>query len=57
MEGFGERPPEDVGGAWGFEEYIRIITNEKHPSHHEIKAWAENQKERKLSTEKINLRV
>jgi hypothetical protein len=57
LEGNGERPPEDVGGAWGFEEYMKILANGKHPRHHEMKAWAENQKERKLSTEKINHRL
>ncbi|GIN57391.1 plasmid pRiA4b ORF-3 family protein [Lederbergia ruris] len=57
LEGNGERPPEDVGGAWGFEEYIRIMENEKHPSYHEMKVWAENQKERNLNSEKINQRL
>ncbi|MBW8351736.1 plasmid pRiA4b ORF-3 family protein [Bacillus sp. IITD106] len=57
LEGKGERPPEDVGGASGFEEYIGIMENEKHPSYHEMKVWAENQKERKLSSEKINQRL
>lgn len=45
LEGNGERPPEDVGGAWGFEEYMRIVANEKHPRHNEMRVWAENQKE------------
>ncbi|HHY73677.1 MAG TPA: plasmid pRiA4b ORF-3 family protein [Bacillus bacterium] len=57
LEGNGERPPEDVGGEGGFEEYLRIIANEKHPEHHDMKAWAESQKERKLSPEKINKRL
>lgn len=57
LEGNGERPPEDVGGAWGFEEYLRIMANEKHPRHQDMKAWAESQKERKLSPEKINQRL
>ncbi|KRG14612.1 hypothetical protein ACA30_10505 [Virgibacillus soli] len=57
LEGNGERPPEDVGGAGGFEEYIRIMENEKHPSYHEMKVWAENQKERNLNLEKINQRL
>jgi hypothetical protein len=57
LEGNGERPPEDVGGAWGFEEYLRIMENEKDPRHNDMKAWAENQKERQLSPEKINQRL
>ncbi|KEF39352.1 Plasmid pRiA4b ORF-3-like protein [Schinkia azotoformans MEV2011] len=57
LDGNGERPPEDVGGAGGFEEYLRIMDNEKHPRHQDIKAWAESQKERKLGPEKINQRL
>ncbi|PWA07900.1 hypothetical protein DCC39_15985 [Pueribacillus theae] len=57
IDGNGERPPEDVGGAPGFEEYLSLIENKKHPMHHEMKAWAENQKERKFSPEKIDQRL
>jgi K+/H+ antiporter YhaU regulatory subunit KhtT len=57
LEGNGERPPEDVGGAWGFEEYLKIMENGKQPGHNDMKAWAENQKERKLSPERINQRL
>lgn len=57
LEGYGERPPEDVGGVSGFEEYLRIMANEKHPEYNDIKTWSENQIERKLSPEKINQRL
>ncbi len=57
LDGNGERPPEDVGGAWGFEEYLEIMDDEKHPRHQDMKAWAESQKERMLSPEKINQRL
>ncbi len=57
LEGKGERPPEDVGGSWGFEEYLRVMKNENDPSYNEINVWAESQKERKLSSEKINQRL
>lgn len=39
------------------EEYLRIMENEKHPGHNDMKAWTGNQKERKLSPEKINQRI
>jgi hypothetical protein len=52
-----ERPPEDVGGVWGFTEYKRIMENENHPEYHEMKVWAESQKERNFSPEKINQRL
>lgn len=57
LEGYGERPPEDVGGSWGFEEYLRIMANPNHPEYGHMKEWSEHQTERKLSTEKINHRL
>ena len=56
-EGIGERPPEDVGGEGGYEEYLRIIADDNHPEHEEMKTWAENQKERNISKEKMNHRL
>lgn len=57
LEGNGERPPEDVGGLWGFKEYLKIMEDKKNPSHHDMTVWAESQKERKLSSERINKRL
>jgi hypothetical protein len=57
LEGNGERPPEDVGGVWGFEEYLRVIKNEKDPGHDDMIAWAENQKERMQSSDEVNQRL
>ncbi|MDQ1002750.1 hypothetical protein QFZ28_003150 [Neobacillus niacini] len=57
VEGIGERPPEDVGGEGGYEEYLRIISDVNHPEHEDMKIWAENQKERNISKEKINHRL
>lgn len=57
LDGEGERPPEDVGGSGGFEEYLRIMANEQDPSYEDMKLWAEGQAERKFSHEKINKRL
>lgn len=57
MEGKGERPPEDVGGEGGFEEYLQIISDPTHPDHEHMKSWAESQRERILIPEKINKRL
>ena len=54
LDGNGERPPEDVGGAGGYQEYMDIMANENDPEYESMKAWAESQKERKLSPEQIN---
>jgi len=57
LDGCGERPPEDVGGSWGYQEYIRIMSDPKDPEHEHIKAWAKSQKERKQTAEEINERL
>ncbi|SDN64707.1 plasmid pRiA4b ORF-3 family protein [Bacillus sp. OK048] len=57
VEGIGERPPEDVGGEGGYEEYLRIIADANHPEHEDMNTWADNQKERNISQEKINHRL
>jgi len=38
----GERacPPEDCGGVWGYEEFLKAIRNPKHPEHEEMLEWA-----------------
>ena len=37
----GERacPPEDVGGPWGYEEFLSIMADPKHPEHDEREEW------------------
>lgn len=39
LKGKGACPPEDCGGAWGFENFKRIIGDKKDPEHKEMKAW------------------
>jgi hypothetical protein len=54
VEGIGERPPEDVGGEGGYMEYLRIMADVNDPEHEDMNAWADSQKERNRSHEKIN---
>jgi Plasmid pRiA4b ORF-3-like protein len=37
----GERacPPEDVGGVWGYAEFVKAIRNSRHPEHDEMLEW------------------
>lgn len=57
VNGNGERPPEDVGGAWGYEEFLKVMSNKDDPNYESMSAWAEEQKERKFSKEKMNERL
>ncbi len=39
MDGKRSRPPEDVGGAWGYEEFLKAIRDRRHPEHDEYLQW------------------
>ena len=40
LEAKGQTPPEDVGGVYGFIEFLEIIKNPKHPEYEHMKQWA-----------------
>jgi Plasmid pRiA4b ORF-3-like protein len=33
-------PPEDVGGVWGYDDFLKAISNPKHPEHEEMLEWS-----------------
>lgn len=51
----GERPPENVGGEGGFEEYMRIILNPASPEYESVIQWAKLTKARERTMEEINM--
>lgn len=57
LEGNGERPPEDVGGEFGFNEYLRIIGDATDSEYEEMKILAESQKERIFTVGQTNQRL
>jgi len=38
--GCGACPPEDVGGPWGYEEFLTVLGDPAHPDHDERTEWA-----------------
>ena len=32
-------PPEDCGGIWGYEEFVKAMKNKKHPEHRDLIDW------------------
>jgi hypothetical protein len=32
-------PPEDVGGVWGYEDFLKVISSPKNPEHEEMMEW------------------
>ena len=40
VEGERSCPPEDVGGVWGYTEFLEALADPKHEQHEEFKEWA-----------------
>ena len=40
MEGENNCPPEDVGGVWGYAEFLEVIGNPNHEQHDDFWEWA-----------------
>ncbi|MER2030879.1 MAG: plasmid pRiA4b ORF-3 family protein [Solibacillus sp.] len=57
IEGKGERPPENVGGLHGFNEYLTIINESTSPEYENVMEWAASQKERSFSLAFTNHRL
>lgn len=54
IDGAEAAPPEDVGGLPGYEEFLKIYYDEKHPEHEDMKEWAEGQLFREYDPDFIN---
>jgi hypothetical protein len=39
IEAKGHCPPEDVGGPWGYREFLDAIADPSHERYHELKEW------------------
>jgi hypothetical protein len=57
LDGAETAPPEDVGGIYGFYEFMKIYSDEKHLEHEDIKAWAKELYFREYDPEWINMRL
>lgn len=40
LEGARACPPEDVGGTWGYADFVEAIQNEDHEQHEDMLRWA-----------------
>lgn len=57
IEAKGQRPPEDVGGEYGYEEYLRIISDPDDPDHESAVRWGEEANPEEMSIEDMNSRL
>lgn len=54
LDGAETAPPEDVGGIYGFYEFLKIYKDNEHPEHDDIKTWAESSYFREYDPDFIN---
>jgi hypothetical protein len=57
LDGEGDRPPEDVGGEPGYEDYLDIMVNPDHPEHNSMKQWVSRQWDIDFDLERVNHRL
>jgi len=57
LNGAETSPPEDVGGIYGFYEFMEVYKDKKHPEHEDMKEWAESQGFREYDPDWINKRL
>lgn len=54
VEGEGTTPPEDVGGEYGYEEFLEIIADQNHPDHERTLKWGVTQGYKAFDLELVN---
>jgi len=57
LSGEGDSPPEDVGGPYGFANFLEIISNSKHEQYKEMMEWAKMQDWKPFKFEWIARRI
>ncbi len=53
VEGARACPPEDVGGVWGYADFLQAMADPKHPEHRDMKEWIGG----KFDPEKFDLKA
>lgn len=54
LTGEGKTPPEDVGGAVGYQYFLKVINDKNHPEHEEMLNWGEMQGYEEFDLEDVN---
>ncbi|WP_075983012.1 plasmid pRiA4b ORF-3 family protein [Bacillus massilinigeriensis] len=55
LEGEGTTPPEDVGGEFGYEEFLKIISDKNHPEHDQMVSWGVMQQYKDFNIVMVNM--
>lgn len=54
LDGAEIAPPEDVGGLYGFYEFLKIYNDSNHPKNKDIKEWSQSQYFKEYDPDNIN---
>lgn len=54
LAGKGNTPPEDVGGKYGYQEFLKIIADPDHPEHKSMLEWGQSQGYEEFDLEELN---
>ncbi len=57
VEGARRGPPEDVGGPWGYGEFLEAIADPKHERHTELTEWRSDFDPQQFDIDKLNRRL
>lgn len=57
VDGVGDAPPEDIGGEYGYQEFIDIISNPSNPDHEKMVEFGKKQGYSKFNIENINKQI
>lgn len=57
VDGVGDAPPEDVGGEYGYQEFIDIISNPSNPDYEEMIEFGKERGYSKFNIENINKQI
>ncbi|WEG13402.1 plasmid pRiA4b ORF-3 family protein [Pullulanibacillus sp. KACC 23026] len=57
LDGAGDRPPEDVGGEGGYDEFKKAMTDDSHPEHYSFKEWVSTQWGIEFDLDHVNRRL
>ena len=55
VDAFGACPPEDVGGPWGYTDFLDAINNKKHPEYEEFREWIDLAPKEKYDEEFVDI--
>lgn len=54
IDGYGDAPPEDIGGEGGFEDFIKIMNDPTHEEYDHMKQWSDSQWYKEFDIEMVN---